>query len=79
MATTVRDLIAQLQEIKDKDQAVIFQYFLADHFSFDTLKTPTPEEFDQVAENLDDASLWDDAAETISDYLFGIVGNREDN
>lgn len=75
---TVKQLIEQLQEIEDKDQTVMFQYFLAEHFEFEDLGNPTPAQFDRAFEDLDDYSLWDDAAETINDYLFGLM-NKEDN
>jgi hypothetical protein len=75
---TVKQLIEQLQEIKDKDQTIMFQYFLAKHFEFEDLGIPTPAQFDRAFEDLDEYSLWDDAAETINDYLFGLM-NKEDN
>jgi hypothetical protein len=74
---TVKQLIEQLQEIENKDQTVIFQYFLADHFDLDG-QTPTAGQFDQAFEDLDDYSLWDDACDTINDYLCGLM-MREDN
>jgi hypothetical protein len=77
MATTVRDLIDQLKEIKDKDQPVIFQYFLAEHFEFDQV-VATTEQFEQVAEDLEDNALWDEPAQTINDYLYGVVEKEED-
>lgn len=47
MATTVQELINYLSEIEDKEQPVIYQYYLAEHFS------TTPEIFAEVAEELD--------------------------
>jgi hypothetical protein len=76
---TVKDLISQLEQIEDKDQSIIFQYFLAEHFEFSDLgevRQPTAEQFDQVADDLDDSSLWDDPAETINDYVFELI-NRD--
>jgi hypothetical protein len=75
---TVKQLIEQLQEIEDKDQTVMFQYFLAEHFDLDG-DSPTAEQFDQAFEDLDDYSLWDDAAETINDYLCGLMTRERDN
>ena len=75
---TVRELIEQLQKIEDQDQTVIFQYYLAEHFEFDLGGSPTAEQFDQAAEDLDDESLWDDAAETINDYLFGLMDDEDE-
>jgi hypothetical protein len=76
---TIQTLIDQLQEIKDKDQTVIFQYFLAEHFELDG-EEPTAAQFDRVANDLDDNALWDDPAETINDYLCGLMmSEREDD
>jgi hypothetical protein len=75
---TVKQLIEQLQEIEDKDQTVMFQYFLAEHFDLDG-DSPTAEQFDQAFEDLDDYSLWDDAAETINDYLCGLMTRERNN
>jgi len=33
--TTVKQLISWLSEIEDKDQAIIYQYYLAEHFDTD--------------------------------------------
>lgn len=74
---TIQALIDQLQEIENKDQTVIFQYFLAEHFEFEDLGSPTEEQFDKAAEDLNSNTLWDDAAETINDYLFGLMSKEE--
>jgi hypothetical protein len=76
---TVKDLIEQLNKIEDKEQSIIFQYYLAEHFEFETLGTPTAEQFDEVADDLDDESLWQDSADTINEYLFGLMDNDEDD
>jgi hypothetical protein len=79
---TVKDLISQLEHIEDKDQSIIFQYFLAEHFEFSDLgevRQPTAEQFDQVAEDLDHESLWDDARETVNDYAYGIVSSEDED
>jgi hypothetical protein len=75
---TVQNLIDQLNQIDDKEQSVIFQYYLAEHFEFEDKGNPTAEQFDEVADDLDDESLWEDSAETINDYLFGIMNKDED-
>jgi hypothetical protein len=78
---TVKDLIQQLNEIEDKEQSVIFQYFLAEHFEYADLgevRQPTAEEFDQAVEDLDDSSLWDDPADTINDYVFGLMSKNNE-
>lgn len=76
---TVKDLISQLEQIEDKDQSIIFQYFLAEHFEFnDGSPSPTADQFDEAADELDDESLWEEAHETVNDYLYGLVSNDED-
>ena len=78
---TVQGLIDQLNQIEDKEQSVIFQYFLAEHFEFSDLgevRQPTAEQFDQAVDDLDDESLWDDARETVNDYVYGIVSAEDD-
>jgi hypothetical protein len=79
--TTVANLIAQLSEIENKEQPIIFQYFLAEHFEFSDLgevRQPTLEQFDQVADALDHESLWDEARETINDYAYGICESENE-
>jgi hypothetical protein len=78
---TVKDLISQLEQIEDRDQSIIFQYFLAEHFEFSDLgevRQPTAEQFDQVVDALDHESLWDDARETINDYAYGVVSEDDE-
>lgn len=75
---TVQNLINQLNKIDDKEQSVMFQYFLAEHFDLDG-DTPTAEQFDQVADDLDHESLWQEACDTINDYLCGIMTNEQEN
>ncbi len=80
---TVNELINQLQQIGNRDQTVIFQYFIAEDFELcdtDENQTPTAEQFDKAAEDLDHHTLWDDAAETINDYLCGLMlAERDDD
>jgi hypothetical protein len=76
---TVQNLIDQLNKIENKEQSVIFQYFLAEHFEFaDGTPSPTAEQFDKVAEDLDDESLWEDAHETVNDYAYGICESENE-
>jgi hypothetical protein len=75
---TVQNLIDQLNKIDDKEQSIMFQYYLAEHFDLDG-ETPTSEQFDQTADDLDDESLWTEAQETINDYLCGIMTNDKEN
>jgi hypothetical protein len=61
--TTVQELINYLNDIKDKNQPVIYQYYLAEHFS------AKPKKFEKAVENLDCEELWDDAYNTINEYI----------
>lgn len=79
--TTVRELIEQLEEIENKDQPVIWQYYLAEHFEFnlDTGNTsPTLEEFEKVAEKTNAWTIWEDTAQDINDLIFDEIAKRED-
>lgn len=64
MATTVQGLINYLSEIEDKTQPVIYQYYLAEHF------TTTPEIFEKVAEEFDSElpSDYQSVVEAIADH-----------
>jgi hypothetical protein len=73
---TVRELIKQLEEIENKDQKVIAQYFLAEHFWMDD-EQPTAAEFRKVAEHGEMKYIWDSAAEHINDKLAELVFNRK--
>ena len=63
---TVKELIKQLQT-EEPDQQVIFQYYVAEHFS------ATPEQFNQAVDDLDCEELWDDAHATLREYLTGVI------
>ena len=47
MATTVAELINYLSEVEDKNQAVIYQYYLGEHFGV------SAEHFAKVADEFD--------------------------
>jgi hypothetical protein len=76
--TTVKQLIEQLEEIEDKEQTVIYQYYLAEHFWMDD-EQPTPAEFETVAKDGETKYIWDGAGEHINDKLAAIVYNRKGN
>ena len=78
MAKTVRQLIQELQEIDNQDQAVIYQYFLTEHFEFEQLGTATAEQFERVAEDLSVSELWEDPAQIINDYLWNLVMSEQE-
>jgi hypothetical protein len=66
MATTVGELIEYLNLIEDKNQAVIYQYYLAEHFSVDAETFATvAEDFDSEMPN--DRDNHDAVAEALAD------------
>jgi elongation factor P hydroxylase len=78
--TTVRQLIQQLEEIEDKDQAIIWQYYIAEHFEYnlDTGNvSPTLKEFESVAKKTESWTLWEDTAQDINDLLYDEIAKRE--
>lgn len=75
---TIQNLIDQLNKIENKEQSVIFQYYLAEHFEFEDKGTPTAEQFDEAVDDLDDESLWEESAETINDYLYGAMASQDE-
>ena len=80
--TTVKQLIKQLEEIEDKEQAVIWQFYIAEHFEFnlDTGNvSPTLEEFEKVAKKTDSWTLWEDTAQDINDLLYDEIAKREND
>lgn len=70
MATTVQQLIGYLNEIEDKEQAVIYQYYTAGDFSAGD-GTLDKETFEKVADEFDSLLPNDMEAiiETIADFL----------
>lgn len=62
--TTVKELIKHLQEIDNPDQAIIYQYYLAEHFDADV------KVFEKVARTLNSEipSLFN-SHDIISEYL----------
>jgi hypothetical protein len=78
MATTVQELIGFLNEVEDKSQPIIYTYYLAEHFDLDG-EQPTLEQFTKTANDLNDLSLWDEAGETINDYICGIMYREKED
>lgn len=70
--TTVQELINYLNDIEDKQQPVMYQYYLAEHFS------ATPAQFEDAVDSLDCAELWDDAHDTVREYITGQETEDED-
>ena len=77
--TTVQQLIEQLEQIEDKNQPIIWQYYTAEHFCFD-LDGPqtmaTKEEFARVAEKMDSFTIWEDTAQEVNDLVFEEITKR---
>lgn len=61
MATTVRQLISSLQSIKDQDQAILFQYILAEHTD---ISVPN---FEKLVGRVEQSSSFGD--ETSKDFI----------
>jgi hypothetical protein len=77
---SVSDLIAQLNTIEDKEQPVIFQYWLAEDFEFyDGTGAPTQEQFDIVADDLHPDHLWEDARVSIVDALNDLLEDEDED
>ncbi len=73
--TTVQELIAQLSEVEDKGQPVIFQYYLKEHFEYlleDKDETTSNEAWSRAVEALktdDDFYIIDVVADALVDAL----------
>lgn len=66
MATTVKQLIGYLQEIKNQDQPVFYQYLLAEHTTYGE------EKFAQLVDIVEESS-----ADNISNYMFDELADGE--
>ncbi len=60
---TVKDLIDQLNTIREKDQPIVFQYLLAEHTDLSI------DEFEQRAEALDYTDFADEMSIKMNDWL----------
>jgi hypothetical protein len=70
---TVANLIAQLSEIEDKEQPIAFQYYLAEHFEFEDLGSPTTEQFAKAVEQVNYGDEYSAVAEALNDTLFDLM------
>ena len=72
--TTVRQLIEQLNLIEDKEQVVIFQYYLAELFEYHDEETASPnkEQFAEIAETIGDY-VFDDSYTFLNDYVYNFM------
>ena len=68
---TVNDLIKQLQEVENKDQTIVFQYWVASDFD----PQPTEEQFYEASDALWADSLWQDALEILTEEVARVVSN----
>lgn len=77
---SVSDLIAQLNTIEDKDQPIIFQYWLAEDFEFyDGTGAPSQDQFGEVADELHPDYLWEDARLAIKDALNDLLIDEDED
>jgi hypothetical protein len=70
---TVKSLIAQLQEIENQEQPIIFQYYIAEHF-IDPMTDDNmePERFEKIADEVEDNRshyIWDDVFQEIAELV----------
>mgnify|MGYP007092090559 CR=1 FL=1 len=66
---TVNELINQLNKIEDKEQTIVFQYWLAEHFD----EEPTEEQFYEASEALWADALWQEALDTLREEVASVV------
>jgi hypothetical protein len=66
---TVQELINQLSKIENKEQTIVFQYWLAEHFD----QEPTEEQFYEASEALWADSLWQEALDTLSEEVASVI------
>lgn len=66
MATTVKQLVKYLQEIEDQDQAIFYQYLLAEHTDY------KPKKFYRIVDAIEESS-----ADNISNYMFDELADGE--
>lgn len=64
---TVKDLIKQLEEIENKEQPILFQYYIAEHFiDPNTDDNLEPDVFEKVLDEIDTDYIWDDVFEEVA-------------
>lgn len=66
---TVNELIRQLNKVEDKEQTIVFQYWLAEHFD----EEPTEEQFYEASEALWADSVWQEALDTLREEVASVV------
>ena len=78
---TVKSLIAQLQEIENKEQPIIFQYYIAEHFiDPNTDDNLEPERFEKIADEVEDNRsqyIWDDVFQEIAELVSELEEDEE--
>lgn len=69
--TTIKELIEQLLEIEDKDQSVIYEYYLAENFEYaNGIGQVTKKVFAKFAQELSDVNVFSDTYEYLNNELF---------
>jgi predicted RNA-binding protein with EMAP domain len=75
---TVQKLIEKLNEIENKDQAIIYAYFLAEDFEYGLGDVhPTAEEFATVAKEEGSSWFFEEAAEHINNAVYDEIAKRD--
>jgi hypothetical protein len=69
ITATVQELINQLNKVEDKEQTIVFQYWLAEHFD----EEPTEEQFYEASEALWADSVWQEALETLTEEVASVI------
>jgi hypothetical protein len=69
---TVQNLIDQLSKVEDKEQTIVFQYWLAEHFD----PQPTDEQFYEASEALWADALWQEALETLTEEVASVIAKE---
>lgn len=71
MATSVKQLIEQLQAIEDQDQPILFQYYLREDFEYgDDETTVSDEAFLNAIDRVERTDGWEDARSYINDVVY---------
>jgi hypothetical protein len=68
MATTSKELIEILQKYTDPDEVVIWQYYTRNDFAEEL----TPDEFEEVADNVENWELWTSVHDGIKEAIWEV-------
>lgn len=70
MATTVKQLIEQLQQIDDQDQLVIFQYYVKQDFEYHDETDVPVQAFENAIERADKFDVWEESRNFLNDLVY---------